>query len=186
MYIGIDIGGTKCAVIKAEINNGGELVIEKKEKFETSSCNVTIEKIMRAVEGMLPCRAIGISCGGPLDEEMGIIKSPPNLPGWDDVHIVDILKERFGVPVAIQNDANACALAEWRFGAGTGTRNMVFLTFGTGLGGGIILIPLLTELLNYNQLSAQYISLIAYIPTGIILIILSAIWLGLNTFLLQV
>ena len=139
MYIGIDIGGTKCAVIKADISNRGELIVEKKVSFETLSCNETLEKIIRTVEGMLPCRAIGISCGGPLDEERGIIKSPPNLPGWDDVHIVDILKEKFGVPVAIQNDANACALAEWRFGAGRGTRNMVFLTFGTGLGGGIII-----------------------------------------------
>ncbi|MBR5448482.1 MAG: ROK family protein, partial [Clostridia bacterium] len=62
-----------------------------------------------------------------------------NLPGWDNVHITDMLFDRFGIPAYICNDANACALAEWRFGEGRGSRNMIFLTFGTGLGAGIIL-----------------------------------------------
>ncbi|MEM9143725.1 MAG: ROK family protein, partial [Bacteroidota bacterium] len=82
---------------------------------------------------------IGISCGGPLDSKKGIIKSPPNLPGWDNIPIVDQLEKAFGVAVAIQNDANACALAEWKMGAGQGVENMVFLTFGTGMGAGLIL-----------------------------------------------
>jgi glucokinase len=83
--------------------------------------------------------AIGISCGGPLDSAAGLILSPPNLPGWDRIDAVTPLKQRFGVPVGLQNDANACALAEWKWGAGTGTRNMIFLTFGTGMGAGLIL-----------------------------------------------
>lgn len=62
--------------------------------------------------------------------------SPPNLPGWNDIPIVRMLEERFGIRTGIHNDANACALAEWKFGAGVGTQNMVFLTFGTGLGAG--------------------------------------------------
>ena len=82
---------------------------------------------------------IGISCGGPLDSKKGIIKSPPNLPGWDDIPIVDLFKTEFKVPVEIQNDANACAIAEWMMGAGKGTQNMIFLTFGTGMGAGLIL-----------------------------------------------
>ena len=82
---------------------------------------------------------IGISCGGPLDSRKGFIYSPPNLPGWDNVPIVDIFSKKYEVPAALQNDANACALAEWLMGAGKGTRNMVFLTFGTGMGGGLIL-----------------------------------------------
>ena len=65
--------------------------------------------------------------------------SPPNLPGWDDVHIVEWLQNRINVPAFLQNDANACALAEWQFGAGRGCKNMVFLTFGTGMGAGLIL-----------------------------------------------
>ncbi len=82
---------------------------------------------------------IGISCGGPLDSEEGVIYSPPNLPGWDSVPIVEIFKKEFNVPVEVQNDANACALAEWMMGAGVGTKNMIFLTFGTGMGAGLIL-----------------------------------------------
>ncbi|MDG0810168.1 ROK family protein [Cohnella rhizosphaerae] len=83
--------------------------------------------------------AIGVSCGGPLDSEAGLVLSPPNLPGWDAVDVLAPLRERFGVPAALQNDANACALAEWRWGAGRGTRHMAFLTFGTGMGAGLIL-----------------------------------------------
>ena len=82
---------------------------------------------------------IGISCGGPLDSRRGVILSPPNLPGWDEVEIVAYLKERYGGRVSLQNDANACAVAEWKYGAGRGTENMLFLTFGTGLGAGLIL-----------------------------------------------
>lgn len=83
--------------------------------------------------------AIGVSCGGPLDSEAGLVLSPPNLPGWDGIDVLSPLRARFGVPAALQNDANACALAEWRWGAGRGTRHMAFLTFGTGMGAGLIL-----------------------------------------------
>ena len=68
-----------------------------------------------------------------------MIYSPPNLPGWDSVPISKIFSDEFGVDVAIQNDANACALAEWLMGSGKGTSNMIFLTFGTGMGAGLIL-----------------------------------------------
>ena len=134
MRIGIDIGGTKCAVVL-----GDEKQILKKIKFETTDFTHTIDNIIKAVESMGEADAIGISCGGPLDSKKGIIMSPPNLPGWDDVHIVDMLTQRFGIPAYLCNDANACALAEWKYGAGYGTENMVFLTFGTGLGAGLIL-----------------------------------------------
>ena len=83
--------------------------------------------------------AAGISCGGPLDSSSGLILSPPNLPGWDHVPAVKIVTETLGVPCHLQNDADACALAEWKFGAGRGTRNMAFLTCGTGFGAGLII-----------------------------------------------
>lgn len=135
MYIGIDIGGTKCAVV----SSSGDGTIKKKIRFATENKDQALKQILEAVEALGPATAIGISCGGPLDEEKGIILSPPNLPGWDRVEIVDMLKERFSVPVKIRNDANACALAEWRFGAGKGYDNVIFLTCGTGFGGGLIL-----------------------------------------------
>ncbi len=144
LLIGVDIGGTKCAVV---LGSTDPKVLDR-TSFPTdthSGPDQTIGRIVKAIEdyrgsvGSGRMRAIGISCGGPLDSKRGIILSPPNLPGWDSVPIVAILARRFGVPVFLQNDANACALAEWRWGAGRGTRNMIFLTFGTGLGAGLIL-----------------------------------------------
>ncbi|MBP3591787.1 MAG: ROK family protein [Clostridia bacterium] len=137
MLMGIDIGGTKCAVVVGD-ENGRVL---KKERFATTTCKETLENIFAAAEKLFSpeVSAIGISCGGPLDEKEGVILSPPNLPGWDNIPIVSMLKERFGVPCAICNDANAGALAEWQFGAGKGCENLVFMTFGTGLGAGLIL-----------------------------------------------
>lgn len=121
---------------------------------------------MEAVEVSLPCRAIGISCGGPLDEENGIILSPPNLPGWDEVHITQMMAARFGVPAYLCNDANACALAEWKFGAGRGTRNMIFLTCGTGMGGGLILNGKLYSGTNGNAGEVGHMRLADFGPVG--------------------
>ena len=138
MYIGIDIGGTKCAVVKGTVIDD-RIKIESKVKFPTPDKDEALSRIFSEVERLMPCNAIGISCGGPLDEERGVIMSPPNLPGWDSVPITKLLTERFGVPAYLLNDANACAVAEWKFGAGRGAENMVFLTFGTGMGAGLIL-----------------------------------------------
>ena len=140
--IGIDIGGTKCAVsIGYETN--GLLTIEKKESIPTDlsvSPYEMLERLASLLDGMTKeYDAIGISCGGPLNTLTGEILSPPNLPGWDHVEVVRFFKEKYHCPVILQNDANACALAEWRYGAGKGCENMAFFTFGTGLGAGLIL-----------------------------------------------
>jgi len=141
--LGFDIGGTKCAVIAANWD-GRDIEILHKEKIKTDIEAGPYEMTRRLIELAdsfedFKAESVGISCGGPLNSETGVIMSPPNLPGWDEFPIVDIMKEHFGVNVHLQNDANACALAEWRFGAGRGTKNMVFMTFGTGLGAGLIL-----------------------------------------------
>ncbi|MBR4727675.1 MAG: ROK family protein [Clostridia bacterium] len=133
--LGIDIGGTKCAVVLGDAT--GTLL--KKEQFPTEDCSRTIGQLIEIARRMAPFDAIGISCGGPLDAQRGVILSPPNLPGWDHVEIVRLLNEAFHVPVYLKNDADACALAEWRFGAGRGAQSLIFLTFGTGLGAGLIL-----------------------------------------------
>jgi glucokinase len=108
---------------------------------------VAIEQIVAALNKMLSelkstaasLRGIGVSCGGPLDPHTGVIQAPPNLATWIDVPIVKILATEFGCPVVLENDANAGAMAEHRYGAGKGTHHMVFLTMGTGLGAGIII-----------------------------------------------
>lgn len=143
--IGIDIGGTKTAVIAA--NDQGQ--IRRKIQFPTETdkgLKFTLDRIFQAIaqleekeSGLLDNPTFGISCGGPLDSAAGVILSPPNLPGWDEVPITRLVTERFGGSAYLMNDANACALAEWHFGAAKGCRNAVFLTFGTGMGAGLIL-----------------------------------------------
>jgi glucokinase len=143
--IGIDIGGTKCAVVWGD--DSGKII--DKIRFDSRTSERGPAKILAEIDqsirelvnrhGKDNLAGIGISCGGPLNSKTGRILGPPNLPGWDDVAIVDDLQKKWCVPVALQNDANACALAEWKYGAGRGTKNMIFLTFGTGMGAGLIL-----------------------------------------------
>lgn len=140
--IGFDIGGTKCAVCIGKEIDGDLQIIDKRiiPTDHSISAYEMIERMCTLAEEMtnqIDC--IGISCGGPLDSKRGVIQSPPNLPGWDDIKIVDYLENKYGCKAYLQNDANACAVAEWKYGAGKGCQNMIFLTFGTGLGAGLIL-----------------------------------------------
>lgn len=148
-YAGLDIGGTKCAVVLGQ-KTGGEIEVLDRQAFATrdySGPEGALEKCFALLDGQLErhgvsreaLQGIGVSCGGPLDSVRGLILSPPNLIGWDNVPVVKMLEKRFGRPAFLQNDANACALAEWRYGAGRGTKNMIFITFGTGCGSGLIL-----------------------------------------------
>ena len=144
---GFDIGGTKCAAILGHMENEQISVLEK-NVFPTAdypdpfACiehfSGEMEKLLAKYPQVSPL-AIGISCGGPLDDKLGLIQSPPNLPDWDNIPVCRILQERFHIPVNLCNDADACAVAEWKSGAGRGAENMVFLTFGTGMGAGLIL-----------------------------------------------
>ncbi len=162
MYIGVDIGGTKCAVVLAD----GQGRICKKQRFDTTTRTETLKKILDAAESFGPAKAVGISCGGPLDTARGVILSPPNLPDWHGLDIVRMLGERIGAPAFLQNDANACALAEWQFGAGEKCDNMIFLTFGTGLGAGLILGGRLYEGANGNAGEVGHIRLCESGPVG--------------------
>lgn len=140
--IGFDIGGTKCAVCIGEEIDGKLHILNKKSipTDKTISAYEMIERMCALAEELTDnIDVIGISCGGPLDSKRGIIQSPPNLPGWDDIAIVEYLEKKYGCKAYLQNDANACAVAEWKYGAGVGCQNMIFLTFGTGLGAGLIL-----------------------------------------------
>ena len=170
LLLGFDIGGTKCAVVTARWE-AGEITLLRKEKCPTDltvSPEKMLERLMTMADDILESApdAIGISCGGPLDSGKGIILGPPNLPGWDHVEIVDLIKSRYGVPTHLQNDANACAVAEWKFGAGKGTKNMVFLTFGTGLGAGLILDGRLYDGTNGNAGEVGHIRLAKDGPIG--------------------
>ena len=162
IYAGIDVGGTKCAVTSGD--DSGKIL--SKVRFETTNLNETLNRIIHEIKKLSDISAVGISCGGPLDSKRGIICSPPNLPGWDNIEICSLLKEASGVPVFLQNDANACALAEWQYGAGKGCQNMVFLTFGTGLGAGLILDGKLYSGTNDMAGEVGHIRLSSFGPVG--------------------
>ena len=177
--IGIDIGGTKCSVVSADLDS---VTLDPKTDFLTKQVFETdvfdyqkmiglfcgcIDEILAAHAGTADELAgIGISCGGPLDSKRGIIQCPPNLPGWDEVHICDVLKEKYGCRVVLENDANACGVAEWKFGAAKGCRNVIFLTFGTGLGAGLILDGKLYSGTNDMAGEVGHIRLFDYGPVG--------------------
>jgi len=142
--LGIDIGGTKTAIVL--VTPGGDVVsrnefLTRPERtfedyfFELSESIGTSLRDHKCYN--IP--AISVSIGGPLDVFKGIIKSPPNLPTWKEVPIKAILQQKFNLPVYVEHDGNAGALAEYFFGAGRGARSIVFLTLGTGFGAGLIL-----------------------------------------------
>ncbi|MEN6480266.1 MAG: ROK family protein [Anaerolineales bacterium] len=144
--IGLDIGGTKTAVVEGT----REAQILQRVVFATRAergVEAVLAELYGAVEQVRTTaearghgvEALSVSIGGPLDIERGLIYSPPNLPDWDVLPLKGLLAERFGLPVYVEHDGNAGALAEWRFGAGQGARSLIFLTMGTGLGGGLIL-----------------------------------------------
>ena len=148
--IGLDVGGTKCAVTLAYCGDDGDLPdIVYKVKFptEVGKPYAVLERFTAEIDTALSSNGlvyadisgIGISCGGPLDSVRGVVMSPPNLPAWDNIPICEYFKSHTGIDTYLQNDANACAMAEWKYGAGRGYSDMAFLTFGTGLGAGLIL-----------------------------------------------
>lgn len=101
-----------------------------------------------------------------MDSRRGVILSPPNLPGWDKIPVTEYFRRETGLPAWLCNDANACALAEWKLGAGKGTSNMIFITFGTGLGAGLILDNRLYAGPNDMAGEIGHIRLSDYGPTG--------------------
>lgn len=143
MILGLDIGGTKTAVLVGTVR--GEIIA--RSQFATAS-ERGFEKVFEELSTTIaqatskapkPVKAISVSIGGPLDILKGVIQSPPNLPGWNNVPLKELLEKRFSLPVFVEHDGNAGALAEFYFGAGRGYSNIVFLTMGTGLGAGLIL-----------------------------------------------
>lgn len=144
--LGHDIGGTKLAVSVAD--RDGRILHKVRRPTEAargpeavvaSLVDMSREVMARASLATADVAGVGVSCGGPLDTETGVVYAPPNLPGWDEVPLKAWLESALALPAFVENDANASALAEWSFGAGRGFRHMVYMTMSTGIGGGIIL-----------------------------------------------
>ena len=169
VYMGLDIGGTKCAAVAGALE-GENLRILAREAFATPrSQEEAMDRLCALAGGLAQGRQIlgvGISSGGPMDAERGMLCNPPNLPGWSGLSLTDYARARLHAPALLENDANACALAEWLYGAGEKCRNMIFLTFGTGLGAGLILDGKLYEGTNGNAGEVGHIRLSENGPVG--------------------
>lgn len=142
MYvIGIDIGGTKVSVSLATVEGH----ILESEKFATTSAGPPERDLQRVYaivrkwqKEFSPIHRIGLSAPGPLNVEKGMLLLLPNLPGWHNFPVAHVIEKELKIPVNFNNDANAAVLAEWRFGACKGTKNLIYLTHSTGMGAGII------------------------------------------------
>ena len=143
---GIDIGGTKLATVVAD-STGHILSKVRKptlaERGPEYALQLLFDMVRESIEltGLKQnaISAMGVSCGGPLDTKTGVVYSPPNLPGWDALPLKAKLESEFQIPVTIENDANASALAEYRFGGGRGYDVVLYMTMSTGIGGGIVI-----------------------------------------------
>jgi glucokinase len=141
--LGFDIGGTKVGALvgspKGEVFARRSFPTRPERGFQPVFDEMvdTAEEVMDEARSQVG--AVSVSIGGPLDILNGIIKSPPNLPGWRDIPLKQLLARHFRLPVYVEHDGNAGALAEFFFGAGRGFKNVIFITMGTGFGAGLIL-----------------------------------------------
>jgi glucokinase len=141
--LGFDVGGTKTGVLigttQGEIRARRSFFTRPERGFQPVFDQIveTADEVLK--EARSAVLAISVSIGGPLDVLNGIIKSPPNLPGWQDIPLKQLLERRFQLPVYVEHDGNAGALSEFFFGAGRGFKNIIFITMGTGFGAGLIL-----------------------------------------------
>lgn len=147
-YLALDFGGTKHAAGLAQVgsqqwldqrrvptpprhNTAGDGLADRTVMFQLA------DDLLRQNPGTLI--SIGVSFGGPVDWDSGRVILSHHVPGWEDTPLVDMLRERYGVTAAMDNDANAAALGEWRYGAGRGCDSLLYITVSTGIGGGWIL-----------------------------------------------
>lgn len=146
LLLGVDIGGTKIQLSLGD-ETGKIHRRLRRATHASDSAEADLRRIAEEVRHLVGAAgargeglaAVGASVPGPLDLDAGLLLHPPNLPTWDRAPVRDVLAQELGCPVFLENDANAAALAEWRFGAGRGFSHLVYLTMSTGVGGGLIL-----------------------------------------------
>ncbi|ESW67959.1 glucokinase [Mesorhizobium sp. LSHC422A00] len=143
LALAFDLGGT--ALRGALVESDGRIVAHASAPTLAGAGSEAVISQIVALAGTLlrehpqaNVAGIGVGAPGPLDPKAGIVIAPPTLAGWHDVPLIDILGRHFGLPVRLENDANAAALGEWRFGAGRGSGSLVFVTVSTGIGGGVV------------------------------------------------
>ena len=141
MLAGIDLGGTQVRVALAR--SDGQLIASFKTQTPLlGSPQRVVDWAAAEIErhrGREKLRSIAIGAPGPIDVERGVLVNPPNLPGWRNVPLAAMLRNATGAPAFVANDADMAGLGEFHRGAGRGTRNMVYITWSTGVGGGLII-----------------------------------------------
>jgi len=144
--LAIDIGGTKLAA--GIVGSAGRILARGEvPTLAAEGPERVLNRVLRLAENVLATpgvsadaiQRIGIGCAGPVDRQGGLILNPPNLPGWVRIPLVEHIEKALGRPTVLENDANAAALGEFRYGAGKGASSLVYLTVSTGIGSGIIL-----------------------------------------------
>ena len=135
--IGVDVGGTKIAVMR--VDRTGAVLARDTVPTPADDADATLEAAIGAAKGLLeePVRAVGIGAAGMVDFKSGTLRYAPNL-AWRELPVVERFSVAIGLPCLLDNDANVAAWGEYRFGAGVGSTDMLLVTVGTGIGGGIV------------------------------------------------
>ncbi len=139
LYIAVDIGGTR---LRAALYPALGIAPLRQKRISTRGEGGAVARLLNLIAEIWPAEGrvtgIGIAAPGPIDPRKGVIYSAPNIQGWENLALSQIVRERFGVPVLLGNDANLAGLGEWHFGAGQGHTDLLYLTISTGIGGGVI------------------------------------------------
>jgi glucokinase len=144
LLLALDYGGTKhmAALLRAgEQTWAAHTRVQSPSGPDAAYDQATMRRMALGLLTQVPGRlaAIGVSFGGPVDATRGLVRLSHHVPGWEEVPLRDQLQAEFGVPAAVDNDANVAALGEWRFGAGQGAESLLYVTISTGIGGGWVL-----------------------------------------------
>ncbi|MEI7475232.1 MAG: ROK family protein [bacterium] len=143
--IGVDLGGTNVKI--AIVDEKGHIAYSSSEPTRAEmGYKYTIQNIINLIKTSLKetdiskdaIGGIGVGCPGQIDSENGIVRLLPNIPGWVNVPLTDIMEEEFGIKTCVDNDVRCATLGEMAFGAGKGLKNIICITVGTGIGSGIV------------------------------------------------
>jgi len=155
VFVAVDIGGTHIRAATYKKNN--TVPLNHKRTRSYGKTTGTFSRLVKAIETVWPennsVRAIGMASPGPLDPKSGVVLATPNIPEWLDFPLTEKLTQYFGVPAYLDNDANLAALGEWKFGAGRGHHDLLYLTISTGIGGGVIVNDHILH--GYHGLAAE-------------------------------
>ena len=155
IFVAVDIGGTHIRAAAYEQDNLTPLTHKRTRSYAKEPG--TFDRLVKVIESAWPAdrtvKAIGMASPGPLDPSTGMVLATPNIPEWQDFPLTEKLSQHFGVPAYLDNDANLAALGEWKFGAGRGHHDLLYLTISTGIGGGVIINDRLLH--GYHGLAAE-------------------------------